>query len=242
MCGTADFATEIARYDAWYQTPWGAWADERERQMLIDLARPRAGERALDVGAGTGRLLSRLLAMGLDAWGVEPAPDMRGAAQWRLEQAGHEPARVVAARGEALPFADRSFDLVTAVTVLEFVDRPGDVLREMARVCRGRVFIGALNRDSAYGRQIARGEMGATLSRARLFGVDELVSLIRRCVTPRSATWRTALLGPRTDDAAQLAEQRRRDTEPGADHRRSGAFIAVLAEMSDDRATAGHSR
>lgn len=238
MADTRDFAADVARYDAWYRTPWGAWADEREQQMLTALARPRAGERALDVGAGTGRLLNRLLAMGLDAWGVEPAPDMRGAAQWRVRGAGHDPARIIGARGEALPFADRSFDLVTAVTVLEFVDRPRDVLREMARTSRGRVFVGALNGASAYGEQIARGEMGNTLARARLFGVDELLALVREHVRPCSLTWRTALLGPRTDDPRELAAQRRLEAEPGADRRPSGAYIAVLAEVSDDRGSA----
>ncbi len=232
MRDRSDFAADVARYDAWYQTPWGAWADEREHELLLRLARPRAGECALDVGAGSGRLLSRLLVMGLDAWGVEPARDMRDMAQWRLREAGHDPARIIGARGEALPFADGSFDLLTAVTVLEFVQHPREVLWEMARVCRGRVFVGALNCGSAYGEQIARGEMGDTLARARLFGVDELLALVREHVRPRAVTWRTALLGPRTDDPAQLAAQRRLEAEPGADRRRRGAYIAVLAEVS----------
>lgn len=236
MPARKDFAADVERYDAWYRTPWGAWADEREQRLLSDLAQPQAGERALDVGAGTGRLLVRLLRMGLDAWGIEPAPDMRGVAQWRLAQAGQDPVRVIAAQGERLPCADATFDLVTAITVLEFVEQPDTVLREMARVCRGRVFIGALNRDSAYGRQIARGEMGSTLSRARLFALAELVALVRAQVRPRALTWRTALPGPRTDDPAQLAEQQRLDAEPGADRRLTGAYIAILAEVDDDRA------
>lgn len=236
MSADSDFAADVAHYDAWYETPWGAWADKCEHQLLTDLAQPQVGERALDVGAGTGRLLLRLLTMGVDAWGIEPASDMRGAARWRLRQAGFDPARVLAARGETLPFPDATFDLVTAVTVLEFVEQPEKVLREMGRVCRGRIFIGALNRASAYGRQIARGDMGSTLSRARLFAVEELVALVQAQVRPRALTWRTALPGPRTNDPAQLAEQQRRAAVAGADRRPTGAYIAILAETDDDRA------
>ncbi|MGD9496782.1 MAG: hypothetical protein AB7Y46_10810, partial [Armatimonadota bacterium] len=60
--------------------------------------------------------------------------------------------------------------------------------------------------------------------------------LIREQVRPRAVTWRTALLGPRTDDPAQLAAQRALDGTPGADRRPGGAYIAILAEVSNDRA------
>lgn len=226
------FTSDVAAYDAWYRTPWGAWAEERERRLLLDLARPRGGERVLEVGCGTGRTLAWLLSMGVDTWGVEPAPEMREVARVRLREQGYDPARVSAAVAEALPFADGSFDLVMAITVLEFIDDHIAAIREMARVSRRGLFIGALNRNSAYGRQIERGEMGKTLSRARLFTVDELVSLIRRCVAPRSITWRTTLHGPRTDDLQELEHQRRLDNRPDADRLPTGAFIAVMTELS----------
>ncbi len=78
--------------------------------------------------------------------------------------------------------------------------------------------------------------MRRTLSRARLFGLEELLALVRAQVRPRALTWRTALPGPRTDDPAQLAEQQRLDAEPGADRRPTGAYMAILAEVDDDRA------
>ncbi len=226
------FTNDIAAYDAWYRTPWGAYAEAREQELLLELARPRAGERALDVGCGTGRTVAWLLSMGVDAWGVEPAPDMRTAAQRRLRERGHDPGRGTAAVGEALPFADGVFDLVTTITVLEFVDERAALLREMARVCGGGVFIGALNRRSAYGVQIARGEVGDTLARARLFTVDELVSLVREHLRPREVIWRTTLLGPRTDDPDEVKAQRRLDAQPDADRLPTGAYIAVMAELT----------
>jgi len=226
------FTSDIAAYDAWYRTPWGAYAEAREQELLLELARPRAGERALDVGCGTGRTVAWLLSMGVDAWGGEPAPDMRTAAQRRLRERGHDPGRVTAAVAEELPFADKSFDLVMAITVLEFLDDRAAALREMARVCRRGLFIGTLNRSSEYATQIERGEVGETLSRARLFTVDQLLVLIREHVAPREVAWRTTLLGPRTDDPDEVEAQRRLDDEPGADRLPTGAFIAVMAELT----------
>jgi hypothetical protein len=53
-----------------------------------------------------------------------------------------------------LPFDDRSFDIVTIVTTLEFVASPSQVIRESARVGRRGLLIGALNRASRLGRRI----------------------------------------------------------------------------------------
>jgi SAM-dependent methyltransferase len=48
----------------------------------------------------------------------------------------------VSANGEALPFADESFDAVVACALLEHVSQPVAVVREMRRVCKigGRIY------------------------------------------------------------------------------------------------------
>lgn len=43
-----------SRYDAWYTTPLGAFADDREKEAVFALAGVRPGVGALDVGCGTG--------------------------------------------------------------------------------------------------------------------------------------------------------------------------------------------
>ncbi len=226
-----DFTRDVERYDAWYSTPWGCHAETEELRLLLAMARPRRGESALDVGCGTGRMLLRMLTLGVDAHGVEPAPDMRAVAQWRLEAAGHEPWRVVDARAEELPFEDRSFDLVSAITVLEFVDDLPRALREMARVCRGRVFLAAINARSVYGAAILRGEAGETLSRARLHSPEELEALVREHVRPWCIETRTALIGGRTDDPLELAVQRQLDLRLRDARCRLGGVIALVAEV-----------
>jgi len=204
------------RYDEWYRTPWGDYADARERALFLAMARPRSGERALDVGCGTGRYLRWLLGMGLDAFGAELSPNMLEVASARLLAEGVSGKRLVAAHAEDLPFADGTFDLLLAVTVLEFVDDERHA---------------ALNRASPYGRQIGAGEMGETLSRARLHTVEELVGLLRDTIAPERLTWRTCLLGPKVDKRAGLVPQKILDALPGARRLPWGAYVGLLAQL-----------
>jgi ubiquinone/menaquinone biosynthesis C-methylase UbiE len=226
-----DFTRDVSQYDAWYRTPWGSHAESEETRLLLEMARPQVGERALDVGCGTGRMLVRLLSAGVDAHGVEPARDMRAAAQGRLERLGYDTGRIVDGRAEALPFDANSFDLVSAITVLEFVEDAARGLREMARVCRGRLFVIALNARSLYGARILRGGAGETLSRAALHTPEELAALVRDCVGPERMAMRTALIGAHTDDPLELAVQREMDRRLRTRRSALGGVIALAAEV-----------
>ncbi|HEX8708508.1 MAG TPA: class I SAM-dependent methyltransferase [Pyrinomonadaceae bacterium] len=85
--------------------------------------------RILDVGCGTGANLELLGRYG-DAEGVDVSPD----ALAFCRQRGLEHVRQGAA--EKLPYADGSFDLVTALDVVEHLDDDVAGLREMRRVLR----------------------------------------------------------------------------------------------------------
>ena len=37
----------------------------------------KPGQRVLDIGAGSGRDMARLLSLGIDVWGIEPSDSMR---------------------------------------------------------------------------------------------------------------------------------------------------------------------
>ncbi|MBI3392066.1 MAG: methyltransferase domain-containing protein [Nitrospirae bacterium] len=189
-----------ARYDAWYKTPWGRAADVLERELLESALNIQPGESVLDVGCGTARWLSELQTPnsklqtpnGLRL-GVEPSAEMLKAARPRA-QAG---IRLVRGAGEALPFADRSFDVVTLVTSLEFVPDPARAVREALRVARRRVAVAVLNRWSIVttARRI-KGLFVPTVYRgARFFSPPELARLIER-EAGRKPVWRTTLLCP----------------------------------------------
>jgi SAM-dependent methyltransferase len=114
------------------------WQRQRGR-LLIDLAQPRAGERVLDLGCGTGELSCELARrvgpLGrVDA--IDPAPA-------RLEQArAARPAgldQLVFAQGAAgdlARFDDESFDLVYSNYAVHWVlDQPA-MLSEIRRILR----------------------------------------------------------------------------------------------------------
>lgn len=88
----------------------------------------------LEVGAGTGvnfplyGTLARVTA-------IEPAPAMLAQARQRAASANAE-IRLVASRGETLPFADNSFDTVVVTLVFCTVADPMQSLTEIRRVLK----------------------------------------------------------------------------------------------------------
>jgi SAM-dependent methyltransferase len=92
--------------------------------------------RILDVGCGTGGNLSLLSQFG-DAEGVDVSPD----ALEFCRQRGLSNVRLGAA--EQLPFEDGTFDLVTALDVVEHIDDDVAGLREFRRVLKpdGRILL-----------------------------------------------------------------------------------------------------
>ena len=64
------------RYDKWFTTPIGRYVDSVEWEMFKEKMKPRGGEKALDVGCGTGIYLLRLAAMGLTCTGIDTSDKM----------------------------------------------------------------------------------------------------------------------------------------------------------------------
>jgi ubiquinone/menaquinone biosynthesis C-methylase UbiE len=118
-------------------TPF-AYARREQMEAVIALVGDGPGE-LLDIGAGPGRLLAALSDRGWTVHGIDPAPRMLELAAARLPS-GSE--RLTLASAEELPFADQSFDVATAIGVLDWTDTMR-ALREMARVLRpgGRAVI-----------------------------------------------------------------------------------------------------
>jgi ubiquinone/menaquinone biosynthesis C-methylase UbiE len=95
----------------------------------------QASGRVLEIGAGTGLNLAHYPDRLHELVLVEPEPAMRERLTRRIARAGRQ-AAVVDAAGEALPFADASFDTVVCTLVLCTVSVPDRALREIARVLR----------------------------------------------------------------------------------------------------------
>ena len=99
----------------------------------------------LDVGCGTGRGVKYFLERrpGILVQGVEPVSAL-------IDRAVHvnsvPPGLIMKGVGEALPFADRSFDAVFECGILHHVKEPDQIVREMMRVSRKAVFLSDENR------------------------------------------------------------------------------------------------
>jgi SAM-dependent methyltransferase len=111
----------------------------RLREWAHSALAARSGERAVDVGSGTGSETHVLaLAVGPrgEATGVEPNPGLRAVARQRSDRA-----RFVDGDATALPFESRSVDLVWCERVFQYLSDPDVAAGEIARVLRpgGRV-------------------------------------------------------------------------------------------------------
>lgn len=106
-------------------------------QPLMQAVAPQRNPLVLDVAAGTGRLSLALLRhthFNGRVIGVDFSRRMLRIAAAKL---GDDPrAPLVWCPAEALPFPDDTFDAVTCLEALEFMERPAAVIAEITRVLR----------------------------------------------------------------------------------------------------------
>jgi SAM-dependent methyltransferase len=102
-------------------------------EAMCDTAAVRPGQRALDVGCGSGALVGAL-AQRLGAEnvvGIDPSEPFVEATRARVPGA-----HVVVGPAESLPFDDGEFDATLSQLVVNFLTDPEQGLREMVRVTR----------------------------------------------------------------------------------------------------------
>ncbi|GAA0675192.1 class I SAM-dependent methyltransferase [Kitasatospora atroaurantiaca] len=120
------FGSVAAEYDAGRPSYPDQLFDELERLS----GRPLKGADVLDVGAGTGIATRLLAARGARVTAVEPSPGMAA----RLHAVSPE-IPLVKATGDALPFHDRTADLITYAQAFHWTD-PDRSIPEAIRVLR----------------------------------------------------------------------------------------------------------
>ena len=120
---------------------------------LIDGLNLSAGAGALEVGCGAGFCTIALARRGFTVTAVDSAEAMVEVARRQVASADVA-AKVEVRLGDARspPFADGSFQLVVALGLLAWIDRPLPALREMARVTRpgGHLVVTAANRSALH--------------------------------------------------------------------------------------------
>ncbi|WP_426503449.1 class I SAM-dependent methyltransferase [Dactylosporangium sp. McL0621] len=117
-------------------------------ERFAALAGVAAGQRALDVGCGTGALTAELVARlgAASVSAVDPSESFVAVVRERFPAAD-----VRAGTAERLPYGDKAFDLTLAQLVVHFMADPVAGLREMARVTRPGGVVAASVWDHAGG-------------------------------------------------------------------------------------------
>lgn len=104
------------------------------REKVLDLVPPNSGGTVLDIACGPGILIKGLLEKGYRVTAVDAAPEMVERAKELF--AGSQDVAIQVANTYELPFADGSFDVITALGLLEYLDREEVALNEMIRVTK----------------------------------------------------------------------------------------------------------
>ncbi|HUN55996.1 MAG TPA: methyltransferase domain-containing protein [Smithella sp.] len=177
------------------KSPRSRYILSRQKELILDLVAPQAGERILDIGCGTGNHLKffdgkKCSLTGLDFSGVKPeiSPKKYGG---RVE--------LISGQAQDIPFSDDEFDIVTIINFLEIADDPRRVVEEAIRVCRGRVFIGFLNNYSLAGsRQRLKEIFGFPLSQEmRFFSFPEIRNMVKSLAGDTVIKWGSVIYFPR---------------------------------------------
>jgi demethylmenaquinone methyltransferase/2-methoxy-6-polyprenyl-1,4-benzoquinol methylase/ArsR family transcriptional regulator len=97
----------------------------------------------LDLGTGTGRMLTLLASRSERAVGVDSSAAMLSVARANLERAGLRNAQVRHGDIYALPVERDGYDVVVIHQVLHYLDDPARAIREACRALRpgGRLFV-----------------------------------------------------------------------------------------------------
>jgi len=131
---------ESYRHNEAYAEFLAGW-DAAFYAKYADTLRPASpGARVLDVGCGVGQVVARLTEAGAEAHGVDVSePNINRARQFSPRCQLYD--------GKTLPFPDRHFAGVGALTVLEHVEEPEAFIRELVRVTNlnGRLVLSSPN-------------------------------------------------------------------------------------------------
>lgn len=205
-------------YDAWYHSARGAWMGEVETEALLRQGSITQRTRVLDVGSGSGWFSRRFSAAGARVVGVD-----RDHAMLVYARASNAAISWVQADMGCLPFPDKHFDVVSAVTSLCFAVKEDSALREMLRTARHSVVLGLLHRRSLlYARKQGRGAYAGAHWHTRA----EVVLLLKDCREIASYTIETRLFWPGGPRLGRWLE-----TVPGL-ARHFGGFMLVTLHLA----------
>ncbi len=135
------YFSEIA--ESWDQLRALHYPEADIERAILDAVDGQTFDRIVDLGTGTGRMLTLLAPYAREAEGLDLSHHMLTVARANLNRAKVRNARVRQGDVTCTPFEDRSADLVMVHQVLHYLENPEDVISEAARILRpgGRLLL-----------------------------------------------------------------------------------------------------
>lgn len=128
----ATYFSEVA--DTWDTVRGLHSENELIERRLLEMASRQSFKRIIDIGTGTGRMLSLFSEFAERLDGVDLSHRMLTVARANLDKDGVSHAHVRHGDAGNLPYEDDSADLVIIHQVLHFIDEPDRVLSEASRI------------------------------------------------------------------------------------------------------------
>jgi ubiquinone/menaquinone biosynthesis C-methylase UbiE len=170
---------EIAsKYDLYYQTEIGKKVNQIEEKLITDLLKDIPRTKMLELGCGTGHWTNFFLNKGYKVTATDISDAML-----QLAKQKNLNANFIKADSLEIPFEDNSFDIISSITMLEFVEDQDKVLEEIQRVLKpgGYFILGSLNALSAIGKNK---EQDDTFRNAKFLSKEELIYKLKRIGEP----------------------------------------------------------
>lgn len=183
--------TTVASSEAYnqYAAEYDGWYDEHpniyESELLAMKQAVPQDTIGIDIGVGTGRFAQPLNIM----CGVEPSEGMAGLAKQR----GIE---VINARAENLPIENQSYDFVTMVTTVCFLDDIPRAFAEVHRILKteGEFIIGFIDRNSELGKRYEQQKHTSKFYKdAHFHSTAEITELLSKASFGNMSFWQTLI-------------------------------------------------
>ncbi|MCF8067383.1 MAG: class I SAM-dependent methyltransferase [Desulfobacterales bacterium] len=187
---------DACAYERWFAEPANRPATEMGIRLMCEMINPHKGTSLLNIGCGTGHELLPVLDMGIEVSNIDPSPYMIDITLKTLQN------RSDYHRGfaESLPFDDNSFNYVSIISTLEFVNDYVKTIEEACRVAKDRVYLGIFNKLAIKDIQLSMKYFysDSVCKKAHLYTIWELKRTIRQILGDVPIEWKSVLRFPAT--------------------------------------------